>query len=88
MQRYRVQRAVERAAEAAGLDPTGLATHGGRRTVITVMWSEGDESVEDIAEFVGQADPKTTAAYVKRRGKRPEPIARRSAQLPDPAASE
>lgn len=87
VKRYRVQRAVERAAKAAGLDPAGLATHGGRRTVITVLWSEGDESVEDIAEFVGHADPKTTAAYVKRRGKRPERIARRSAQLLDPASA-
>ena len=88
VQRYRVQRAVERAAEAASIDANGLATHGGRRTVITVLWSEGDESVEDIAELVGHADPKTTAGYIKRRGKRPERIARRSAQLLDPAASQ
>jgi integrase len=88
VQRYRVQRAVERAAKAVGIDPSGLATHGGRRTVITVLWSEGDESVEDIAELVGHVDPKTIAGYVKRRGKRPERIARRSAQLLDPAASQ
>lgn len=87
VQRYRVQRAVERAAKAAGIDPTGLATHGGRRTVVTVLWSEGDENLDDIAQYVGHADPRTTAGYVKRKGKRPKNVAQRAARLLDPAAA-
>jgi integrase len=86
VQRFRVQKAVERAAKAAGIDPGGLATHGGRRTVVTVMWDEGDEQIDDIAGFVGHADAKTTAGYVKRRRKRPQNVAKRAAKVLDPAA--
>jgi integrase len=87
VQRYRVQLAVERAAKAARIDPAGLATHGGRRTVVTVMWDEGDQPLEDIAGFVGHADRKTTESYVKRRKKRPRAVAERAAKVLDPAAS-
>jgi integrase len=87
VQRTRVQKAVERAAKAAGIDPGGLGTHGGRRTVVTVMWDEGEQPLDDIAGFVGHADAKTTAGYVKRRRKRPQNVAQRAAKVLDPAAS-
>lgn len=83
--RQHVEKAVRRSATKAGIDPTGLATHGGRRSVVTAMWSEGGESLEDIAQFIGHADTATTAGYVKRLGKRPQDVAGRAAALLDPS---
>lgn len=37
--RQAITKVVERAAVRAGLDPSGLATHTGRRTVITVLYA-------------------------------------------------
>jgi integrase len=36
--RQAVTKEITRAAKAAGLDPTGLASHSGRRTVVTALW--------------------------------------------------
>lgn len=84
--RQHVDKAVSWSARKAGIDPTGLATHGGRRSVITAMWSEGDESLEDIARFIGHSDSATTLGYVKRLGKRPKDVADRAAALLDPSS--
>jgi hypothetical protein len=58
-----------------------FATHSGRRTVVTSMFVEGDEALEDIARFVGYSRPATTAGYVKRLGRRPQAVAERAALL-------
>ena len=68
---------------AAGIT-TALATHTGRRSVVTSLYSEGEEALEDIAKFVGHARPSTTAGYVKRLGRRPKSVADRAAALLDP----
>ena len=60
-----------------------LATHAGRRTVVTTLFVDGDEALEDIARFVGHAKPATTAGYVKRLGRRPEAVAKRAAAVLD-----
>ena len=45
---------VEQAAKAAGV--TGkVGTHTGRRTVVTTLFVDGDEALDDIARFVGHA---------------------------------
>lgn len=38
--RQAVAKAVTKAAERAGLDASGLATHTGRRTAVTVLYAE------------------------------------------------
>jgi integrase len=63
--RQAVTKAIERIAGLAGLDPTGLGTHAGRGTVITVMYAEGGLDLADIARHVGHADAATTAGYVR-----------------------
>ena len=75
---------IERVAGLAGLDPTGLGTHAGRGTVMTVMYAEGGLDLADIARHVGHADAATTAGYVRNLGKRPASTARRAAELLDP----
>jgi hypothetical protein len=39
--------------------------------------------LEDIARFVGHAEPTTTAGYVKRLGRRPQSVAERAAAILD-----
>jgi hypothetical protein len=73
---------VKQAAKTAGIS-ADLGTHTGRRTVVTTLFVDGDESLEDIARFVGHARPATTAGYVKRLGRRPESVARRAAAILD-----
>jgi hypothetical protein len=48
------------------------------------MFVEGDEALEDIAQFVGHSRSATTAGYVKRLGRRPQAVAERVADLMDP----
>jgi integrase len=72
--------AVRRCVKAAGLD-AHLGTHGGRRSVVTSMWSEGHESLENIAQYVGHRSPNSTSRYVKKLGKRPKAIADRASRL-------
>lgn len=80
-------RAVREVAEAAGLDPDGIATHTGRRSVVTALYGAG-LSLDDVARLVGHAAPTTTVGYVQHLGSRPEQTARIAAQLLDPAAGE
>jgi integrase len=80
--RQTIAKLVKQAARTAGL-PFDLGTHAGRRTVVTTLFVDGDEALEDIARFVGHARPSTTAGYVKRLGRRPEAVARRAAELLD-----
>ena len=63
-----------------------IATHAGRRTVVTTLFVDGDEALEDIARFVGHAKPATTAGYVKRLGRRPEAVTGRAAAVLDARA--
>jgi integrase len=68
--RQTVTKVVKQAARTAGI-AVDLATHAGRRTVVTLLYVEGDEALEDIAHYVGHAKPATTAGYVKRLRRRP-----------------
>jgi integrase len=61
---------MKQAAKTAGITAE-LGTHAGRRTVVTTLYVDGDEALEDIARFVGHAKPTTTAGYIKRLGHRP-----------------
>ena len=51
--------------------------------MVTTLFVEGGEALEDIARFVGHTKPSTTAGYVKRLGRRPETVPRRAAELLD-----
>jgi integrase len=82
--RQSVAKLVKQAAKAAGITAQ-LATHTGRRWVITNLYADGNEDIDDIARFVGHSNPVTTARYVKRLGKRPQSVATRAAALLDPA---
>jgi integrase len=78
--RQTVAKVVRQGAKTAGVAGS-LGTHDGRRSVITALWSEGHEPLEDIARYVGHANTATTAGYVKRRGRRPKAVAERAADL-------
>lgn len=85
--RQSVTKEIERAAKIAGLDPTGLASHSGRRTVITALYADGRLDLADVARHVGHSDTATTAEYVRSLGQRPADTARRAAELLDPTVS-
>jgi hypothetical protein len=51
--------------------------------VVTTLFVDGDEALEDIARFVGHSRPSTTAGYVKRLGHRPQAVAKRAANVLD-----
>ena len=80
--RQTVAKVMKQAAKTAGITAR-LGTHAGRRTVVTTLFVEGDEALEDIARFVGHAKPSTTAGYVKRLGRRPQSVAERAAAILD-----
>jgi integrase len=80
--RQTVAKVMKQAAKTAGITAQ-LGTHAGRRTVVTSLFVEGDEALEDIARFVGHAKPSTTAGYVKRLGRRPQSVAERAAAILD-----
>jgi len=80
--RQTVAKVVKQAAKSAGI-LVDIATHAGRRTVVTLLYVEGDEALEDIAHFVGHAKASTTAGHVKRLGRRPRTVAERAADLLD-----
>ncbi len=82
--RQAITKVIQRTAHHAGLDPTGLATHAGRRTVITALYADGGLDLTDVARHVGHSNPATTAGYVKSLGQRPAATARRAAELLDP----
>ena len=83
--RQTIAKLVKGAAKSTGID-ADLGTHAGRRTVVTTLFVDGDEALEDIARFVGHAKPSTTAGYVKRLGRRPEAVAKRAAAVLDRAS--
>ena len=80
--RQTVAKLVKQAARTAGITAQ-LATQTGRRSVITTLYVDGDEALEDIAQFVGHAKTSTTAGYVTRLGRRPKTVADRAAALLD-----
>lgn len=85
--RQAVAKAVTKAAERAGLDAAGLATHTGRRTAVTVLYAEAGLDLSDIARYVGHAGEATTAGYVRSLGERPKATAAMAASMLDPACS-
>ncbi|MEP1122816.1 MAG: tyrosine-type recombinase/integrase [Ilumatobacter sp.] len=82
--RQTITKGITRAAAIAGLDPEGLASHAGRRTVVTALYADGGLDLADVARHVGHSDPSTTAEYVRSLGRRPSDTAKRAAQLLDP----
>jgi integrase len=78
--RQTIAKVIKQGAKTAGI-AAELGTHAGRRTVVTTLFVDGDEALEDIAHFVGHARPATTAGYVKRLGRRPEAVAKRAAAV-------
>lgn len=85
--RQDVANAIRRACKRAGIAPDGIATHTGRRSVVTSLFVAG-LPLDDVARHVGHADPSTTSRYVQDLGNRPADTARRAAALLDPAASD
>jgi len=79
-----VTKEISRAAKIAGLDPDGLASNSGRRTVATALCADGGLDLAYVARHVGHSDPSTTAGYVRSLGHRPSDTAARAAQLLDP----
>jgi integrase len=82
--RQAVTKAIANAATTAGVDPTGLGTHAGRSTTITVLYAEEGLDLADIARYVGHAAPATTAGYVRHLGRRPSATAEAASRLLDP----
>jgi site-specific recombinase XerD len=80
--RQTVAKVMKQAAKTAGITAP-LGTHAGRRTVVSTLFVDGDEALEDIARFVGHAKPSTTTGYVKRLGRRPQSVAEPAARLLD-----
>jgi integrase len=80
--RQTISKVVKQAAKSAGIT-ADLGTHAGRRTVVTTLFVDGDEALEDIARFVGHSKSSTTAGYVKRLGRRPQAVAKRAAAVLD-----
>ncbi len=76
---------IERAAKQAKINHHGIATHTGRRTVITALYADGNLDLADVARHVGHSDTATTAGYVRSLGQRPLTTARKAAQLLDPS---
>ena len=85
--RQAVTKAVSTAALAAGLDPTGLGTHGGRSTAITALYGEEGVDLADVARHVGHSNPATTATYVRHLGRRPRATAEAAGRLLDPTVA-
>ncbi len=85
--RQAVTKAVASSARAAGLDPSGLGTHAGRSTAITVLYAEEGLDLADVARYVGHANPSTTAGYVRHLGRRPRATAEVASRLLDPTVA-
>jgi integrase len=85
--RQTVAKLIKAGANAAGI-AANLGTHAGRRTVITTLFVDGDEALEDIARFVGHTKPSTTAGYVRRLGRRPQVVAKRAEAILDGQADD
>jgi len=85
--RQTVAKLIKQGAKSAGI-AADLGTHAGRRSVVTTLFVDGGEALEDIARFVGHTKPSTTAGYVKRLGRRPQAVAERAAAILDTRATE
>lgn len=85
--RQHVDAAIRDAAKRAGLDPKGLGTHTGRRSVVTSLFASGSLDLEDVARFVGHSDAETTRGYVQHEGDRPRRVSERAFELLDAEAS-
>ncbi len=83
--RQALYKAVTEACERAGIDPAGVGTHTGRRSVVTGLYVAG-LPLDDVARHVGHSSPTTTAGYVTDLGTRPQDTAAMAARLLDPAA--
>jgi len=83
LHRQVIARAISVCAVAAGLDPTGLGTHSGRRSLVTSLYGAEGVDLADIARLVGHASTATTARYVASLGARPERTAAAVAQMFD-----
>ncbi|MFM7535387.1 MAG: tyrosine-type recombinase/integrase [Acidimicrobiales bacterium] len=86
--RQRLYKAVQECCRIAGIDPTGIGTHAGRRAVITALYADGGVDLADVARHVGHASPTTTAGYVRHLGTRPHHTAELAARLLDPIVAE
>jgi integrase len=84
--RQHVDRAIRVAAAKANLDPSGLGTHAGRRSVVTNLYASGSLDLADVARFVGHADTSTTRGYVQNEGDRPRQVSEKAFRLLDPSA--
>ena len=84
--RQYVDKAIRASAVKAGLDPTGLGTHAGRRSVVTNLYASGSLDLDDVARFVGHSDTTTTRGYVQHEGDRPRRVRETAIRLLDPAA--
>ena len=65
-----VAKLVKKAPKTAGIT-TQLGTNADRRPVVTSLFVDGGEALEDIVPFVGHPKPTTAAGYVKPLGRRP-----------------
>lgn len=83
--RQKVYDAVRSACVRAGVDPTGVGNHTGRRSTVTALYVAG-VPLDDVARHVGHASPATTAGYVTDLGTRPQDTAAMAARLLDPTA--
>ena len=81
--RQGITKVIQLAARTAGLDPDGLSTHTGRRTVVTTLYSAEGIDLADVARHVGHASPATTAGYVRGLGERPKATAEAAARRLD-----
>lgn len=87
MLRQHVDKAIRKAATSAGLDPTHLGTHAGRRSVVTSLYASGDFDLSDVARFVGHSDVATTRGYAQHEGDRPLQASRKALKLLDPGST-
>lgn len=76
-------KAVRDCCAIAEVDPKGVGTHTGRRSVVTALYGAG-LSIDDVARHVGHGSTATTQGYVQSLGTRPERTAEVAARLLDP----
>lgn len=80
--RQNVSDAIRAACERAGIDPSGVGTHTGRRSTITNLYADG-ATIDDVAAHVGHGSTETTRGYVQHLGGRPAAVAQRAWALLD-----
>lgn len=85
MLRQHIDKAIRKAAQEIGIDPSEIGTHTGRRSVVTNLYASGDLDLEDVARFVGHSDVSTTRGYVQSEGERPQMVSRKAFEILDSA---